>query len=206
MALIEIDDGEYQRLRQAADPVNVAKAKLLDAVGANPEHRMNLLKGIKAVSPNTPIPELDHPAVKQVSDLQKDLAEFKAAQAKEKADAAQAAREARINAKIADGESFLAERGYTAEGRQAVTKFMTERGITDFEVAEAAWSKLNPPESPVTPTAFGRHMPLAGEGDNEALRNLIKSGHPKSYTGALNQWASKTAMDTLAELRAGGRR
>jgi hypothetical protein len=205
VALIEIDDGELQRLRAAADPVTVAKARLLDAVGANPDHRMSLLKGIKAVSPQTPIPELDHPAVKQVDALSTQLTELQKSIAKDKADAAQQAREAAIGSKIANGEQFLRQRGYTQEGVEAVAKFMTEKGITDFEVAEAAWSKMNPPEDPVAPTAFGRHMPLAGEGDNETLRNILKSGHPKTITGPLNQWASKTAMETLAELR-GGRR
>jgi hypothetical protein len=208
MALIEVDDGELRKLQEraaAADPVVLAKARLLDAVGANPEHRMPLLKGIKAVSPQTPIPELDHPAVKQVEDLSKQLGELKNGLAKKEADAAQAEREARVNRKIADGESWLRGKGYTSEGIETVAKLMTERGITDFEAADALFQRLNPPESPVAPTAFGRHMPLAGESDNDALRNLIQKGHPKTYGGPLNQWASKTAMETLADLRAGRR-
>jgi hypothetical protein len=208
MALIEVDDAELRKLTEraaAADPVVLAKARLLDAVGQNPDHRMNLLKGIKAVSPNTPIPEIDHPAVQQVAALSAELKAFRDETAKEKVERQQAERLAKVTSKITDGETYLTRKGYTRDGIETIAKFMTEKGITDFEVAEAAWSTLNPPESPVAPTAFGRHMPLAGEGDNNALRDLIQKGHPKTISGPLNQWASKTAMETLAELR-GGRR
>lgn len=129
-------------------------------------------------------------AVKSVDDRVKSLEETLA---KERADNLQARRQADFNSQW---EQAVKDHEMTAEGEEALAKFMKDRGLHDPESAALAYFKHNPkPASPqdgggLAPKTWGVG-PLPGE-DPESSKMLMENPE---------RWADQEAFSVLNEMR-----
>ena len=140
MAQVELDETEYKNLQ------NIAGA--MQRMLANPKTRSKILEAQKIINPDAIIPELDanKPVLDKLEAVTADLAEAKKSWAEEKAAAKEAQQRAALESAWSNSRAKALQAGYTAEGIDALEKFMVEKGIVDHEVAMPAFEKLNPPQ------------------------------------------------------------
>lgn len=196
MATQEIDEVELLRLRK--------QDKTVHALMSNPKAKRKIFEAYKEHDPNIRIPELEieQAAAAPVKALETQVA---ALQKKIDDDAAERAKEAKLNSLTGDvekGKAKLRRQGWTDEGIAAVEKVMEDKGILDVEVAAAYHEKLNPPQTPATPRGgVGGFNFVESIQDNEAdLKKLIET------RGGNEVLADKMARDALNEHRGQSRR
>ncbi len=193
---VEVTEEEYARDQALRGTV----AKLL----ANPEAKLLVQKAQKLVDPNARTPELDQQnAIKEpVSAIEKQMSDFLAEQRKEKDERESREKLTRLQSTIDAGMAKLRQQGWTDEGLKAVDKLMTERGITDPEIAAAYHEKTNPPPAPVTPGGSGswNFMDMPVDGGDADLKRLVET------KGESEPLLHKMAIDALNEVRGTSRR
>lgn len=197
MALIEIDEGEYQRLRSNADALP-SKA-LLDKLGANPKTRRAVLEMVKEINPAANIPELDAaaPVMAEVGTLKGELAELRKQLQAENDERATREREGSTTALIERERGKLRAQGYQDEGIAAVEKLMTERGLTDYEAAAALLERSRPADEVVLPN-YDRSWNMFEPEKGDDAGKLLTSG----VAGA-RKWQSNEIQKFFREKREG---
>ena len=190
MSTVEVDELELKQNRQLRDQVNL--------IMSNPKSRRLLEQATKVVDPNAKTPLIDHEEEinAPLKAVEKRLAEFEAAQAKDKEERERNDKLSALGRSIDEGFARLRQGGYTDEGLTAIRKIMDEKGITDVDVAQAYFDRMNPPATPVSPRGSGawNFMEEIGEGEKD-LQELIKT------KGEHNPLIDKMANQTLAEMR-----
>ena len=189
MALIEVDEVEYQAQRRVTD----AMQKLM----ANPKTRQMVLQAQKTLNPDLPIPEIDatEPLRGEISTLGDKFDALQKQLAEERAERAQAEKMAKLRAEWDRGAAKLRANGYTDEGLQLVEKFMEDKGISDHEIAAAAFERLNPPAEPVK-SVGGNRFDLFEPGNrtDESMAKLFANPEdPMALNSIIN--------DTLRQVR-----
>ena len=200
MALLEVDADQYAAMQRELAQAKPSKT-LLDKLAANKTTRHEVLKLVKQISPETPIPELDanQPVLDAVAkEREERLAMQKRFDEKEAAEEKKA-RESRVNGEIDAGRQMLTRKGYSAEAVTKVEELMNSRGLADYEAAEALFAKTQPTEDPMVQSGYDRNWngfnPDAGDDDHKLL---MQGG--KSLSGA-KKFVAKTIQKTLAEMR-----
>jgi hypothetical protein len=171
----------------------------------NPAAHRKLLEAHKAFDPNAQIPELDQPdpvearvapVASELAALRKELADERSARAaKEQLDV--------LSNKIETGLARIArDENLTPDGIAAVRKLMEEEGITNPEIAWSHFTRLHPPQMPVTPGGNGAawNFMEPPPDDQVDLKKLIET------KGESNQIVDKMVRDTLNDFRGQGRR
>lgn len=192
MANVEIDENELMNYRQIAG----AMQKML----AHPQTRRKILEAQKTINPNAVIPEIDAAApinaalqavneeVKSVRKLTEDML---ASAEKDKTMRV-------LEAKWETGRSAARRAGYTAEGIEALEKFMEDNGVAEHVIAMPAFERLNPPASSVKPS--GSHF--------EMLQNSLATGEDDTkllLEGNDRQFLNKRISQALSDVRSGNR-
>lgn len=193
MANVEIDEVELMNMRQVTGAVQ----KIL----ANPAARKKLLEAQKDINPNAVIPELDQakPFQDALAKTNEELAALRKQRDEDKAEAVKEKNLAALTSQWEAGRSKARKSGYTDDGLQALEKFMEEKGVADFDVAMAAFEKLNPPQETVAP-AGGRFDLIGRVNDNsDTMKRLLEShGQDNFAVGSLVNQA-------LSDVRTGSR-
>jgi hypothetical protein len=166
MALIEIDADEYRKLQDEAKSASPFK-QFFEAAGANPNSRMKLLEAVRAFNPNIPIPALDDtkPVFDKMDALEKRIEEKDAEvkktlederKAREEQETLRAAkdREEKINNTIESERAKLRSHGHTNETINEIEKIMQDRGLIDYEAAEALYERAHPKEPMSDPVTY----------------------------------------------------
>jgi hypothetical protein len=210
MALIEVDQDQWvslQRELAAAAP----HRKFNDLVGSNPKTRQKFLQLIKEVNPNVPIPELDaaKPITEEVERVKQEFAEkqdklneqiaaLKKAQEEKEEKESLKARESSVNETISGNRKRLREAGRTKEAIESIEKLMEDRGLVDYEAAEALFDRLNPETEEMTsPGDLGQSWNLFNSNDEGDDALLAKDKN--SWKG----WQKKEISKFLTEKRSG---
>ncbi len=147
MAKREIDESVLQQY--------ASLAKFYEASLANPETRQDVLKIQKKLNPKAVIPELDaqEPVNAALAEIRKELAEDRAARAKEKEEAEALAARKSLENKWMSGQAKARDLGYSDEGLKKLEEFMQENGVADHEIAMSHFEKINPRETPIASNA-----------------------------------------------------
>jgi hypothetical protein len=150
MALIEIDESEYEAHKKVTASLN--------ALLSNPKTRRKVLEAQKELNPSLVIPELDaaepfNAALSELTSTVKALADSVSADRDKQAERE---RVSELQRKWNKGRSALRASGYTDEGIEQVEKFMEEKGVADHEVGAAAFERLNPPQTDIRPVGGNR--------------------------------------------------
>jgi hypothetical protein len=197
MALIEVDGDELAKL-QAELRTTKASHVLLDKLGKNPKTRVKVLRAMKEDNPDLIIPELDaaQPVLDDVAAIRAELAAEKELRAKDKADEVKRRQDESIEATISKSRAKLRKSGYDDEGIEGIEKLMQERGLTDYEAAEALFEKNIPQADPVMPADFGRTMPMIDESDADQ-KLLVRDKN------SWRPWQHKKVTEVMKQLRNG---
>ena len=197
MALIEVDGDELAKL-QAELKTTKASHILLDKLGRNPKTRVKVLQAMKEDNPDLIIPELDAstPAMDKISALEKALEDEKKSRADDKALESKRRQEEAIEGTIEKHRAKLRKSGYDDEGIEGIEKLMQERGLTDYEAAEALFEKNIPQPDPVMPADFGRTMPMIDESDADQ-KLLVRDKN------SWRPWQHKKVTEVMKQLRSG---
>lgn len=176
---------------------------VFNALKQKPEARKLVNAAIKMVSPNTPIPEFDaqaafHGAAQRlqetISPTLKKMDDFIENQRTTKM-------ESDTNAQIDRGHQLLRSRGYGKEGIDSVEKLMRERGIPDYEAAEALHARIHPPDEMAVPGSQSAFDVFAGDAPNaeDEFKRWAAGPKGREGTSAANQEIRKV----LSEIRGG---
>ena len=195
MALIEVDESEFAALKRVRDTV----AKIANA----PDAKKLLQKAHKLVDPNAVTPDLDADEVetKNKTEWQTKFQELEAKIAADKAEREKNDSLAALNSKFEAGRTALREQRYTAEGIEAVEKFMNERGIPDHLVAAAYLEKQNPPQEVMSPRAFGSFNFIEPPKDDDTFLKALLDSKGDDDSAVL-----KAAVEAVGNLRGNARR
>lgn len=187
MALVEMDEAEVLNLRKIAGTVQ----KML----ANPETRGRILEAQKILNPDAIIPEIDatKPLRAEIAKASQSVEDLKKVIADEKAERAQERVMEKLKSKWDEGRAVARKAGYTADGLEALEKYMEEKGVADHEIAMASFEKLHPPEAPVDTTSnrFDAFTTMPKDGDD---MKLLLSGNDREFT-------AKRIKETLSNIR-----
>jgi hypothetical protein len=209
MALIEVEDGEYRRLKAERDSFAPSKA-LLDKLGSNPKTRGRVLELMKEANPDLVIPEIDaaKPFLDKLNSTQKELDDLK----KQLADDAKASderkRNAEVDGRIESGRALLRKLGYNDDGIKGVEKVMQERGLADYEAAEAFFERENKSDNaaPFVPGDYGRGSALFSPPEGNpwiaALRPRPAAGAQKAINDVTNSEINKFYAEIRPNRRA----
>lgn len=198
MAHIEIDEGEYNRLKGVAD--------LAAQIHANPEGRKLLERAHKTVNPRAPTPTLSQEEMfaAPLTEVQKQIADLTNVVTKRFEQEETEKKLGALSRQQEEGFARLRDQRYTDEGIAAVQKIMSEKGILDPEVAAAYHARINPP-SLATPTgsnSFNLIETFNDESD-KALQELMSSqGNSES---ALNKLVAESLNDFRKSVPSGRR-
>lgn len=207
MALIEVEEGEIQKLRAERD-TNLAHKVLLDKLGTNPKTRRQVLSLIKEINPDVQIPEIDatKPLEEKIAALEKVITDDKTARAKEEADKKTAIEKERAEQFFADGHKYLRKNGFNDDGVKEFEKFMTEKGLMNYEDAMTLWDRDHPKEASVIPADFGRDMGLFSPPEDnpwaQAVRLPKGAGQERALRNAQNKEINKWAQENGLKRRA----
>ncbi len=195
MAVIEVDESEFAALKRVRDTV----AKIANA----PEAKKLMQKAHKLVDPNAVTPDLDadEAETKTKTEWQTKFQELEAKIATDKAEREKNDSLAALNSKFEAGRTALREQRYTAEGIEAVEKFMNERGIPDHLVAAAYLEKQNPPQEIMSPRAFGSFNFIEPPKDDDTFLKALLDSKGDDDSAVL-----KAAVEAVGDLRGGQRR
>jgi hypothetical protein len=198
MALMEVDENEYNRLKGVAD--------LAAAIHANPEGRKLLERAHKTVNPKAPTPTLtqEEMLAAPISEVQKQIAALTDVVTKRFADDETRGKLDALSRQQDEGFQRLRDQRYTDEGIAKIRELMTEKGILDPEIAAAYFDRINPP-SLATPTgsnSFNLVETFNDESD-KALQELMSSqGNSES---ALNKLVQESLNDFRKSVPSGRR-
>ena len=195
MALIEVDESEFAALKRVRDTV----AKIANA----PDAKKLLQKAHKLVDPNAVTPDLDADEVetKNKTEWQTKFQELETKIATDKAEREKNDSLAALNSKFEAGRAALRDQRYTAEGIEAVEKFMNERGIPDHLVAAAYLEKQNPPQEVMNPRAFGSFNFIEPPKDDDTFLKALLDSKGDDDSAVL-----KAAVEAVGDLRGNARR
>ncbi len=195
MAVIEVDESEFAALKRVRDTV----AKIANT----PEAKKLMQKAHKLVDPNAVTPDLDadEAETKTKTEWQTKFQELEAKIATDKAEREKNDSLAALNSKFEAGRTALREQRYTAEGIEAVEKFMNERGIPDHLVAAAYLEKQNPPQEVMNPRAFGSFNFIEPPKDDDTFLKALLDSKGDDDSAVL-----KAAVEAVGDLRGGQRR
>jgi len=195
MALIEVDESEFAALKRVRDTV----AKIANA----PDAKKLLQNAHKLVDPNAVTPDLDADEVetKNKTEWQTKFQELEAKIAADKAEREKNDSLAALNSKFEAGRTALREQRYTAEGIEAVEKFMNERGIPDHLVAAAYLEKQNPPQEVMSPRAFGSFNFIEPPKDDDTFLKALLDSKGDDDSAVL-----KAAVEAVGDLRGNAKR
>ena len=195
MATIEIDESELGNLKKIQ--ATIAK------ISTNPEGKRLLQKAHKLIDPNAVTPDLDADAEKEklTGEMGTQVAELKAQIAADKAEREKNDNLAALNSKFEAGRAALRDQRYTAEGIEAVEKFMNERGIPDHLVAAAYLEKQNPPQEVMNPRAFGSFNFVEPPKDDDTFLKALLDSKGDDDSAVL-----KAAVEAVGDLRGNARR
>lgn len=147
---IEVDEATYLQQKGVID--------VLSRVAQNPKAKLLVQQAHKLVDPNAATPDLDreNSENERVSALQKQIDDFKAAQEKEKREAAEQRRLEDLQLRIDSGLSKLrTEHRLTDEGVKKIRDIMESEGIVNPDTAFAVFEKRHPPPLPENPRGNG---------------------------------------------------
>lgn len=157
----------------------------------------------KIVDPNAKTPTLDEMKARgePVEAIRKEFEEFKAAQAKEKAERETSEKLSQLERNRTAGIAKLRAQGWTDDGIKGIEEIMEKKGVLDPEDAAAIFEKLHPPQAPVTPSGSGawNFMALADDTATD-IKKLVES------KGESEQLVQKMAIDALNDIRGASRR
>ncbi len=195
MAVIEVDESEFAALKRVRDTV----AKIANA----PEAKKLMQKAHKLVDPNAVTPDLDadEAETKTKTEWQTKFQELEAKIATDKAEREKNDSLAALNSKFEAGRAALRDQRYTAEGIEAVEKFMNERGIPDHLVAAAYLEKQNPPQEVMNPRAFGSFNFVEPPKDDDTFLKALLDSKGDDDSAVL-----KAAVEAVGDLRGNARR
>lgn len=154
------------------DPTTASKAKLLDALGANPKYRGMLLDAVKDSYPHIPIPEVDarRAAAEVVAPFQKEIEGLRT--------------ELAMRDAVAETERVRERHGYSQDEWKKVEALAVERKIGDPDAAADLYRFANQTAAPrFTPTPItqpnmkGLWKDPAGWARNEAYAVLNEFAH-----------------------------
>ena len=190
---IEVDEEVYNR--------GVMLQQKLAQIVNKPEAKKLLQKAHKMVDPGAITPELDQEEAlaKASSDVRADFEAYKKAQEEKEAKALEEKQRTDFSAKWNAGrDKVMRERGFTADGAKALEEWMSQEGITNWEVAADHWEKQHPPEAPAMPGGTGAwnflDFPTDDTGD-KFVKELIDTKGQKDLV------ADRAAQAVLAEIR-----
>lgn len=189
MSQIEIDETEYKNLQSIAGTMQ----KML----ANPKTRSKIQEAHKIINPDAVIPEIDavKPVFEKLDAVTAKLGEVEKSLAEERAAAKEEKQRASLEAAWEKSRAKAIQSGYTAEGVEALEKFMIEKGIVDHEVAMPAFERLNPPQKMID----------HGDGRFDAFTGLAPSDDKDEVNLLLNgqetQFLNKRIGETLKAVR-----
>lgn len=213
---IEIDETELQMLRGAE--------KTLRALNGDGRTHDKYLELVKTLYPNQSIPEVDAKnrflgemgkTNEQVAALHKELAdnkskfeafgksaeeisEIRKSLAEDKAAREKASQEAKLTSHIDKGRNFLRDKQYTDDGVTAIEKLMQERGLADYEAAEALFARTQPVEVAI-PGVSQRSWDLMSPDDGaEESQKLLLANK--------DRWVRNEIPKILADVRGQARR
>ena len=178
--------------------------ELLDQIGANPKTRTSLLRLMKTVKPDLPIPELDaaEPVLEAVNAINKRLDDKEKAEQDAAATRDKEASERAAKSDIDKGRAMLRKRGYQDEGIEKIESLMQERGNPDYEAAEALFAKSQHKDEPIIPTNLNRSWDLfAPPEDNNDIKAAIGLPRGPAQHRALRTWQGKELNNALKEIR-----
>jgi hypothetical protein len=192
MPKIEVDEEEFNRTQRVMNSLR----KIAD----NPATRLKLQALHKEVEPNAPTPELDQAKILQepLTKLQADFDAYKKEQADANAEREKAAKLKELSSAWETGRSWLKSEKWTDDGIKKLEEFMEQKGIADHQVAAAAYERMFPQPTPVTPSGIGAWNFLEVADDVDAdIKKLIET------KGSSEQLADRMAHKALQEMRAG---
>lgn len=192
---IEIDEGEYRALQQRASSAEDAR-KVVDALSSNPKTRRVFLQSLKAIAPNTVIPEIDAaaPYEAQLNAMKKQMDDDRLERQKEKDDEQKEKMSRTAQENIDFGRKMLRSKGYNDDGVAGVEKLMGDRGIVDYDIAETYFAKQNPPAEPIFNAGnYGRNFGLTDVDEGDADHKLLME-KPEA-------WKNKTINKFVQEMR-----
>ncbi len=195
MAVIEVDESEFAALKRVRDTV----AKIANT----PEAKKLMQKAHKLVDPNAVTPDLDadEAETKTKTEWQTKFQELETKIATDKAEREKNDNLAALNSKFEAGRAALRDQRYTAEGIEAVEKFMNERGIPDHLVAAAYLEKQNPPQEVMNPRAFGSFNFVEPPKDDDTFLKALLDSKGDDDSAVL-----KAAVEAVGDLRGNARR
>ena len=144
MPRIEIDETEYADLKRVAEAAR--------AIGAHPKGRELMQEAVALVMPDQAGPEIRirHEVTEKLTGIEKTIADFIAAQAKDKEDRVAEETKRQFEGEWTRGRQKLRDAGYNDEGVGKVEELMVKRNIADHEAAMALFERENPPQEAVS--------------------------------------------------------
>jgi len=196
MPQVEIDEADLLRYKR--------QEGLLATALKNPSARKKLAEAVKVVSPEDPLAkeaDVVDPAEKRFSDMEKALADERAAREADKAERERNEKLGSLQAQQEKGFQALRDQKWTPEGIEKVKKVMEEKGILDVEIAANWVESQTPPQNPITPAGSGAwsFVDTIPDGDSD-IKKLIES------KGEDNNVIHKMSSDALMEIRGVSRR
>lgn len=196
MPMIEMDEAEYKASRE-----------LIGTIGRmmqHPEARKMVLSARKAVDPAAVIPELDAAAPLQagLAEINKTIAEIREERRKEKEDDARDKATREFSDKWEGKKRALREQGYNTDYVESVEKLAHERGLADFDAAEALFSKLNPPATVGAPgggTSWD-FFSAADAGEEDAFMKKLWDTRGEN-DGVMNAEIGRVLAETRGQVR-----
>jgi hypothetical protein len=203
---LQIDEEEYMRLRREHGEYAASKIAL-DRLGKNPKTRLPLLRMMKEDNPTLVIPEIDAaaPVVAELGKTREELAALtKKLSDKEEADAKKQ-RDAEVDGRIESGRAMLRKLGYNDDGVKGVEALMQQKGIFDYEAAEALFERTQQqPESFIPGNNFGRDSGLFDPPAESPWLEALKWKGSKGAQGkAISRVANKEVSQWFADREAG---
>lgn len=210
MALIEVDEAQFQQFQREAQAGKQARA-VLDKLGANPGTKKETLRLLKKADPTMSIPEIDAEDAtnEQVAKLREELAARDKRDA-EKTEAEEKRRtERNLGKQIEKGRDSLKTKGYSDEGIAEIEKLMGERGVADYDAGRLLFEEAHPKEEPIMPSSFNRGWDF-GEpsADKDDKVNLLLNGVGRGgrIGPGAKQFVNHEIQATLRDMRGGARR
>lgn len=215
---VEIDETELGRLH--------SYEKVARALNTDARTRERYLELIKTLSPNTAMPEIDakrevmgyvaktnetmaalqkklEESQGKLGEVEKTAAEWAAIRkemTEEKTAREKATQDDKLSRHIDKGRLLLRDKQYTEDGISAVEKLMQERGLADYEAAEALFARTQPPAEIAMPGASQRSWDLfepEGETTPESQKLLLQNK---------DKWVRGEIPKILADVRGQARR
>ena len=174
MPLIEVDESDLKVARGAQS--------ILDRLSKNPKTRAHLLSLVKADNPELAIPEIDVPVaigthVEEKLKATNERVEKLVSSLEEK----EATRQ--VEETVSKARRRLRKAGHSDESIEAIEKLMVDRGIADYDAAEALWERSQPAPEQAEPAGGynGREWGFARVDNDDADHTLLLK-NPQAFS------------------------